>query len=48
MMVMEYIGNNMSQYLKSNYNKLSLSNKLGLLHFILRGLEVGCPEICSA
>ena len=37
-MVMEYIGNNMSQYLKSNYNELSLYNKLELFRDIARGL----------
>src|SRR3954451_5008013 len=39
-MVMKYIKNgNMSQYLKSNYSKLSLHNKLGLLNDIARGLK---------
>jgi len=40
MMVMQYIPNgNMSQYLKSNYNKLSLRDKLGLFRDITRGLK---------
>ena len=40
MMVMEYIKNgSMSQYLKSNYTKLRLYNKLRLLHDIARGLK---------
>src|SRR5690349_12025480 len=40
MMVMQCIENgSMSQYLKSNYNKLSLHNKLSLLYFIARGLK---------
>src|SRR5438046_3161470 len=38
-MVMEYIGNNMSQYLKSNYNELILYNKLDLFYNIARGLK---------
>src|SRR6266480_5334801 len=39
MMVMDYIKNgSMSQYLKSNYNKLSLHDKLELFHDIARGL----------
>jgi serine/threonine protein kinase len=39
MMVMEYIGDNIGQYLKSNYNELSLENKLGSLHDIAWGLK---------
>src|SRR3954454_23482761 len=40
MMVMKYIKNgNMSQYLKSNYSKLRLHTKLGLLCRIARGLS---------
>src|SRR4051812_46316569 len=40
MMVMQYIKNgNMSQYLRSNYNKLSLKNKLFLLYRIAQGLS---------
>ena len=41
MMVMEYIENgNMSQYIKSNYSKLNLFNKLCLFVDITRGLKV--------
>ena len=37
---MRYIKNgSMSQYLKSNYNKLGLANKLYLFHDITRGLK---------
>ena len=39
MMVMEYIGDNISQYLKSNYNELSLKDKLELFHGIVWGLK---------
>jgi serine/threonine protein kinase len=39
MMVMQYIGDNISQYLKSNYNELSLENKLRLFCDIARGLK---------
>jgi serine/threonine protein kinase len=39
MMVMKYIGDNISQYLKSNYNKLSLEDKLGLFYDITLGLK---------
>ena len=40
MMVMQYLQNgNMSQYLKSNYNQLSLFNKLQLFRDITRGLR---------
>jgi serine/threonine protein kinase len=39
MMVMKYIGVNISQYLKSNYNKLSLKDKLELFHDIAWGLK---------
>src|SRR6266487_2015566 len=40
MMVMEYIENgNMNQYLKSNYNQLSLFYKLQLFHDITQGLK---------
>ena len=38
-MVMRYIGDNISQYLKSNYNKLSLDDKLMLFYRIARGLK---------
>src|SRR4051812_13602023 len=39
-MVMEYIENSsMSQYLKCNYDKLSLFNKVNLLHNIAKGLK---------
>ena len=39
MMVMQYVKNgSMSQYLKSNYNELSLYNKLELFRDIARGL----------
>ena len=39
MMVMPYIGDNISQYLKSNYNKLSLHDKLDLFYTIVNGLK---------
>ena len=39
MMVMQYIGDNISQYLKSNYNELSLEDKLGLFFDIAWGLK---------
>src|SRR5687767_6505504 len=40
MMVMQYIENgSMSQYLKNNYTKLSLSNKLDLFYNIAQGLK---------
>ena len=38
-MVMQYKGNNMSQYLKINYNKSSLYDKLNLLYCISQGLK---------
>jgi serine/threonine protein kinase len=37
--VMKYIGNNISQYLKRNYNNIRLYNKLELLYYIARGLK---------
>src|SRR5205823_6608726 len=41
MMVMQYIKNgNISQYLKSNFNKLSLHDKLDLCYDIAQGLQV--------
>src|SRR2546423_11967216 len=40
MMVIQYKGDNMSQYLKNNYNILNLRNKLGVLKDIARGLKV--------
>src|SRR5688572_26848091 len=39
MMAMEYIGNNMSQYLQSHYNELDLCNKLELLKDTAQGLK---------
>lgn len=39
MMVMHYKGNNMSQYLKSNYNKIRLNSKLKFLLDIAQGLK---------
>ena len=39
MMVMKYIGVNISQYLKSNYNELNLNDKLGLFYYIALGLK---------
>ena len=39
MMVMQYKGNNMSQYLKSNYNIISLRIKLCIFYDIARGLK---------
>jgi serine/threonine protein kinase len=38
-MVMRYIGDNISQCLKSNYNELSLKNKLESIRYIAWGLN---------